>query len=364
MQDQVDAFRYIGYLGKRWRFVVWSAALATVAVLGINLLLPSRYTATARIVIEPPAGTDQRSSMAVSPIYLESLRTYERFADSETLFTQSLDRFHLRERLGFRPIESLKKQILRTEIVRNTKILEISATLPNPRDAQTLAQYVAQRTVALSQSVTQQGDRDLLAGFETERAQAKARMERSEAAWKNLAVTEPVEGLQSEIQSSGSLRQKITELILSTELEIADSAVAAPREIESARRRLTAMRQQLSKLDREIASKEAMLATRQAHRDALQAERKADEAGWAAAEAKLRDARYESGYRGERLRIIDPGVVPERPSSPNVPLNVTVAFLLAVLASLCYLAIELNYREFRRPPLAEVPRLTRRAGDD
>ena len=34
-----------------------------------------------------------------------------------------------------------------------------------------------------------------------------------------------------------------------------------------------------------------------------------------------------AGFRGERLKIIDPGIVPERPSSPNLPLNVPKDFL-------------------------------------
>ena len=48
-----------------------------------------QYTATARIVIDPPAGTDLRAAMAVSPIYLESLRTYEQFASSDSLFQKA-----------------------------------------------------------------------------------------------------------------------------------------------------------------------------------------------------------------------------------------------------------------------------------
>ena len=47
--------------------------------------------------------------------------------------------------------------------------------------------------------------------------------------------------------------------------------------------------------------------------------------------ARLREARGDAGYRGERLRIIDPGIVPERPSSPNLPLNLVAALLLGLV---------------------------------
>ena len=78
-----DAFRYFGYLRLRWRFVAASCLTAIVVATAVSLLLPREYTATARILIESPAGADPRSAVAVSPIYLESLKTYEHFAGSD-----------------------------------------------------------------------------------------------------------------------------------------------------------------------------------------------------------------------------------------------------------------------------------------
>src|SRR5438094_3860105 len=98
-----EAFRYIGYLRLRWRFVAASCLTALVLAAAVSLVLPSQYTATARIIIEPPAGADPRSAMAVSPIYLESLKTYEHFADSDSLFQKAASRLHLRELLGQKP---------------------------------------------------------------------------------------------------------------------------------------------------------------------------------------------------------------------------------------------------------------------
>ena len=124
MADSTDAFRYVGYIRLRWRAIAASCAVAVTLALAATLLMPRQYTATARIVIDPPAGADIRAAMAVSPIYLESLRTYERFATAGGLFQKAVDRFGLRQILGNRPIESLEKSVLRVEIVRNTRILD------------------------------------------------------------------------------------------------------------------------------------------------------------------------------------------------------------------------------------------------
>src|SRR5258708_11365300 len=111
------------------------------------LFPPKRYTATASIVIEPPGGADARSATVLSPVYLESLKTYEHFAASDSLFVGAAEHFHLVSPAGSQAIESLKRGILKVSKIRDTKILEISATMQDPNLAQRLAQYVAGETV-------------------------------------------------------------------------------------------------------------------------------------------------------------------------------------------------------------------------
>src|SRR5689334_9581043 len=147
MAEPFAAFRYISYMLSRWRFIALSCVMATLIAFLASTLIEREYTATARMVIEPPAGTDLRAAVAVSPIYLESLKTYEQFASSDSLFRTAVDRFGLRALLGNQPIETLKKRVLKAAILRNTRIMEISATLPDPRKAQALAQFVAESTV-------------------------------------------------------------------------------------------------------------------------------------------------------------------------------------------------------------------------
>jgi uncharacterized protein involved in exopolysaccharide biosynthesis len=71
------------------------------------------------------------------------------------------------------------------------------------------------------------------------------------------------------------------------------------------------------------------------------------ELSFEALETRLRETRGEAGYRGDRLKIIDPGVVPERPSSPNLPLNVAAALLLGLVLPILYLTLALSYQEQR-----------------
>ena len=52
-----------------------------------------------------------------------------------------------------------------------------------------------------------------------------------------------------------------------------------------------------------------------------------------------------------RLRLIDPGIVPQRPSSPNIPLNVFAALLFGAVASVLYLSVAFQ----SRPPATRQP---------
>lgn len=352
MSEPFDAFRYISYLQSRWRGIAASAGVAVGLAIAASLALPSRYTATARIVIEPPAGADLRSAMAVSPIYLESLKTYEHFASSDSLFQRAVQRFDL----GGGPIESQKRRVLKVEILRNTRIMEISATLPDPRKAQALARFLAESTVELNRAAVSESDQDLLRGLEQQAREIRATLQDTEAAWAKVISTEPIVGLQTAMEEAATLRSKLEEQVNDLEVEIADLGQRAKagepvgemaKQESNAQARLAEMRRQLTALDRQAAEREKLLGSRQAHRDQLEAQRKSGQLALASMDARLRDAQAETGFRGERLKVIDPGIVPERPSSPNLPLNVAVALLAGVVLPILYFTLLMNFQDRR-----------------
>ena len=354
MAESFDAFRYMSYLRTRWRSIAASCGTAVVLALIVSLLMPRQYTAAARIVIEPPAGTDMRAAVAVSPIYLESLRTYEQFASGDSLFQQAVNHFGLRSG----PVESQKRRVLKVGLLRNTRILEIWATLPDPKKAQALAQYLAQATVDMNRGLTADGDQDLVLGMVQQQRDFRQRLAESDAAWVELLSREPVQALQTETENAAELRSNLEQQISNVELEIADAAerlkqavggdaVEIRKQETNARARLSQLRSQMDTLARESRDREKLLAVRLAHRERLEVDRKAVQAQLNAVETQLREARGGASYRGERLKIIDPGIVPERPSSPNVPLNLAAAFLLGLVLPVLWLTLRMGYEDQR-----------------
>src|ERR1035438_5394587 len=134
-------------------------------------------------------------------------QTRYRFATAGGLFQKAVERFGLRQLLGNRPIESLQKSVLRVEIVRNTRILEIAATLPDPQRAQALARFLADETVEMNRAIAMQGALDLVEAVAQEERRAQARLQETDAAWSHMLAGEPVDALQSDLTVAAGERK-------------------------------------------------------------------------------------------------------------------------------------------------------------
>jgi uncharacterized protein involved in exopolysaccharide biosynthesis len=356
MYQTFDAFEYVDYVRRRWRVIAAACGVALFLSLGVSLLLPKRYTATASIVIEPPGGNDVRLSTAVSPVYLESLKTYERFASSDTLFARAAERFHL---LGSgQSIESLKRRVLKVAKLRDTKILEISATLADPKTAQSLVQYLADETVTASRVESMVSDTDFVAKAQKQTNEAHLRLEQAQKQSADAAVNAPIEALQSEVDAAVELQGKVQQQLVATEGDIAEyqqqaqaGGQFAGEQLQAARARATLLQQRSDDLARDVQQKGKTLASRIAQREQLQTETKLAQSAYEGLSNRLHDLEITAGSHAEQLRVIDPGIVPQGPSSPNIPMNVAVALFLALASSFAYLSVAFAYR--RKPPVFE-----------
>jgi len=370
MRSASEGLEFAGYLWRR-RALLAIACTSALTLAGIgSVLLPARYTATASILIEPPGGNDPRSATAVSTVYLESLKTYERLASSDTLFEHALDELHIRQRYPGVSTESLKRRILEVSKPASTTILDISATVSDPKSAQALAQYIAERTVALQVSLDRQTDEDL--SIEPQRIfdAAKARRQAAEKAKDQFTKATPLEALDKEVLLTGELKLEVGKELARARAELANyigqQQAPQPNDIGEGqsgwtRFQITATRTKIRDLesqDRQLLqalnAKGSLLEDLRRKRDALDAELKSARADEEAENTKLSDVKSSSAARGVRLKILDPGIVPQRPSFPNLPLNLAVALVLSLLASIGYVAIRFAYdrtRDTRHDPV-------------
>jgi tyrosine-protein kinase Etk/Wzc len=349
MHDSFDVFEYIDFLWARWKFLAFACGVAIVLALATCLLLPKRYTATATILIDPPAGGDPRIATAVSTVYLESLKTYELLASNDQLFVRAATRFHLRDHDGS-PIEALKRRVLKVDKLRDTRALQISVTLPDPSAAQSVVQFIAEGAVELNRVGAREADETRIVEATKAAKIAKGRLNDAEVALQQAAGAHSAEELRSEVSDDGYLKSRVEEQLLEQQTSLA----SATRDDGASRAGVELLQRRIAELTRIIDQKSAALAQQSAREQDLQAVLNAARASYETSEQRLADFEVSQGARSEWLRLVDPGIVPQKPSSPNIPLILIGAVLFALFGSLLYLTVSFSLTRGRRrydPPL-------------
>jgi uncharacterized protein involved in exopolysaccharide biosynthesis len=340
MADSFDPVEYLAYLRRNGRFAAIAVVCAAVLTLTLSLVLAKQYTATATLVIEPPVANDPRAATAVTPVYLESLKTYEQFASSDTLFAKACAKFELAETPGTACTESFKRKVLRVAKLKDTKVLQIGVTLPDAKRAQQLVEYLATETVLLNRTLAKDSDREVQGDVQAQLTAATEELRRARAEYES-AVGRGTEGLlEEEVRTLGDLKSRTDVEALRSRAALAElnsRKDAAESAVEQAR--LNSLTTEGGSLDRRLATQSAALASARALRErATEALRNAD-AKHEAWSRRANEAAIASGLRTEQLRVVDPGVVPQQPSFPNPPLFTGVAVLISALLALAYLSL-------------------------
>lgn len=351
MQESFDAFEYIDFLRKRWRVIAVACGVAALLALVVSLVLPKRYTATASVVIDAPSGNDVRVATAVSAVYLDSLKTFESVAASDTLFAQAVRTYHLQEGESAPSLEALKRRVLKVSKIRDTKVLEISVTLGRPEQAQAVAQYLADQTVQRSRQDSLTADNLFAEAAQTQVAQARVSLDERQKEWETLAAAEPTVGLQNAIESGIDLESQLRQQMVDAQANVAEYQLQtqaggqfAKEQLPAAQARAGLIEKRLDELTREVQQKSALLAARYAKRESYDANLKQAQAAFDAASSRLREIRSTAGSRAEQLHVIDPGIVPQTPSSPHILINVGAALTVALIAAIVYLSMAFGYR--------------------
>lgn len=378
MADYFDPIEYLGYLRRNAKFAAIAVGAAIVLTGAVSLLLPKQYTATATLVIEPPGGTDARGATAVSAIYLESLKAYEQFAASDTLFERARQKFHLEEGPGSVATETLRKRVLRVVKLPDTKVLQIKATLPDAKQSQLLVQFLAEETVALNHAVENQSEHEALTEVRKQVQEAGAKLAQTRGEY-DVAVAEGAESvLGDEVRNLSDLKGRLNEQLANTSTSLAELSARADaqskgfaagesreslqQDIAATRARASALTAQMASVSRDLVQKASALAAARARADQGADQLRAANTAFEAMSRRANELAGSSGLRTEQLRIIDPGIVPQQPSFPNVPLFTAMALLFSALLSLAWLSLRYGLEQQRARSARSEMKVARSGG--
>lgn len=342
MPEHFEPFEFLDHVRRNVRIPLGITSFALLSAIIISLVLPSRYTATASILIEPPGASDPRVSTAVSPMYLESLKTYEQFAGSDSLFARACDTFHLLQGSGSYPIESFKKRVLEVKKLKDTKLLQISVTLPDPKRAQAVVQYLAEQTVTLSNQVAEEYDREALNRARSEFDAAAKELQQARARMTPEAGS-AITVLEGEVGSLADLRSSIASAVVDADVGAAEGAARALSHFDMAR--AASLKVKDAAIASELKEKSERLAKLKASQADAEARVRSAEAIYDQWSRHVAEIEATVGTRGEQLRIIDPGIVPQKPSSPNLVLNCVAALASSIVLAMAILCVTFALRK-------------------
>jgi polysaccharide biosynthesis transport protein len=360
MTDSFDPIEYVEYLRKRWRFMAAAVLLAGAASVALCLVLPKQYTAVATLVIEPP-GSDPRSGTAVSSIYLESLKSYEAFASSDSLFARACEKFHLLDGKTGPSLESFKRRVLRVDKLKDTNVLEVSVTLPEPAQAQALVEYLAQETVALDCGIARAGDQELLDS--SRRQMEAARKELDEARTDAASAAGPDETLGSQVQSLEERKAAAEARRIEANMVLAEnSARDGPESSAAGRAGIAALTADIAAMQRDLDARSATLTALRARRQRADDRLRSAEDLFERTAKRGDEVSASTMFRTEQLRIVDPGIVPQRPSFPNLPLAVVSALAITAVLCLAWLTLQFGFMRRREQPARTALRVAGSGG--
>jgi len=338
MPPDAGSGQKLAFVLAHWRFPAVVVAAAALLTFAVSELLPRRYTATTTVIIDPPATSDVRSAASLNPAYLDSLRTFEHFFTSDALFQEAAARFHID--LHKDNIENVRARALKVTQQHETRILEISATLRDPAAACELARFITERSIASSREQAVASDRESMSNLNAESERARAELERAQAEWLRASEGDTPDSIQTALDSKISLESDMRTRQNEAEADAEEWRIRArdgnpgDRDYANTQAQAAAARRDDyakhgDRIAAEIVRDRTLLAARSSRLTLASTQLDLARKAFENAQTRTRDFAAVAGMRTERMRMIDPGVVPRKPSSPKVLLNTVAAILLS-----------------------------------
>lgn len=335
---------YIQAMLSRWRRIGAAVAIAAAVALIISLALPKKYDATVTVVIQPAAGVGAYPA-TMSAVYLEYLRSYEHFVQSDGLLGRLIQELKLNQPPYRYTVESLRNSVLKITLVRHTKILKVRARFPDAQKAHDIASKLASLATRANAEVNAAETARAAKQIEAELVEARRRAAQAQAtleAFRRETSSEvlgrsTVELLERRIALEGQLSEvRLTLAEKHAQVESVSGASLSGSETAGLRAKEKALREALKETAVAYDRAQARLASVELRRQELEQNLELAQRTVATFTTRANDTRAVVTARSEELLISDPGVVPTRPSAPRITLNVLAAAVLGFLMSILY----------------------------
>ncbi len=378
---EIDIFEILIILAKHKQLIITATLAAAVLAAILTLLLPNRYTATAKLL--PPQASQSAASMILNQIAgggagaLMSLAgtdlglknpndIYVAMLESRTVEDKLISKFDLGSVYDRQKPTEIRKALEGATDISSEKsgVITIAVEDKDPKRAADMANsYIEElRTLTQTLSVTEASQRRLF--FQQQLEQAKAALSDAEVSLRDTQQRTGMIDLSAQaraiIQSIGTIRGEI----VAKEVQLQGMRTFATEDNPTyvlLRQELAGLRDQLAKLERseEGGNGNPMLATAKVPTAALEYVRKLREFKYRETVFRLLAQQFEiakldESKEGAVIQVLDGAVIPDKKSSPLRALIVIFAAFVVFCGSIFVsLALESMERLKHDPTRAE-----------
>jgi len=344
-------------LRKRFRLVVLCTLTAALGSGVLSFWQDRLYRATTYLLLAESKLADVESK-TTNFVYYELLRSYETLINNDYLVSKTIRKFELQKPPYELSVDSFRRRgVLRVELSKNTRLLEVTVEFPNARLAAEICNYFVDQAVAFNEELNSRDAEKARLFLKEQLDHAGQNVELTQNRLLEFNQSSTVEGLRESVRSlsaekSGNetelaaLQLELTRTAAKRESLAASSGTSGDPEsavqfrivemqseiagikasVEALRKVLETSKQTLARLEREKALKEN---TQQQLLDEYDLARE----NYATLSKKYQDASINVGARSTDLKMITPAVVPERPFKPRIVLNIILAAGFGLLLS-------------------------------
>ena len=344
-------------LRKRFRLIVLCTLTAALGSGVLSFWQDRLYRATTYLLLAESKLADVESK-TTNFVYYELLRSYETLINNDYLVSKTIRKFELQKPPYELSVDSFRRRgVLRVELSKNTRLLEVTVEFPNARLAAEICNYFVDQAVAFNEELNSRDAEKARLFLKEQLDHAGQNVELTQNRLLEFNQSSTVEGLRESVRSlsaekSGNetelaaLQLELTRTAAKRESLAASSGTSGDPEsavqfrivemqseiagikasVEALRKVLETSKQTLARLEREKALKEN---TQQQLLDEYDLARE----NYATLSKKYQDASINVGARSTDLKMITPAVVPERPFKPRILLNIILAAGFGLLLS-------------------------------
>ena len=138
---------------KRFRLIVLCTLTAALGAGILSFWQPRLYRATTHLLLAESKLADVESK-TTNFVYYELLRSYETLINNDYLVSKTIQKFDLQKTPYELSVDSFRRRgILRVELSKNTRLLEVTVEFPNAQLAAEICNYFVNQAVAFNEEL-------------------------------------------------------------------------------------------------------------------------------------------------------------------------------------------------------------------